>query len=562
VRAGAGSTIVLGVLLAGTFAVAASVPTGAAPPDPLQKVEPAVRAEVEARGRATFWVVLRDRADLEDAEGISDWAARGRHVYERLTAHAAETQSGIRSLLRKRNVPHETFWIVNAVRVTGGRGILRELAEQGEVAKIVADRVLRIPDPQPGADEPGVQAIEWNVDRIRAPLAWSTFGVRGEQIVVASIDTGVQFNHPALVRQYRGNQGGSFVHDYNWFDPSSVCGSPSLVPCDNNGHGTHVTGTMVGDDGDPGVNQIGVAPRARWIAAKGCESNSCSLSALLASGQWILAPTDLNGQQPRPDLRPHVVNNSWGGGGGSTFYLDTVRAWVAAGIFPAFSNGNSGPSCQSSGSPGDYAETYSAGAFDINDAIAGFSSRGPSLFGAELKPNLSAPGVNVRSSVPTNVYASFSGTSMASPHVAGTVALVWSAAPAIVGDVATTRTLLDDAAVDVQNAICGGTLDDNNVWGEGRLDAFAAVEAAPRGPTGTVQGTVTSAATGAAISAATVEAAGPQPVRSASSRPPRSGSSSARTRPRSATSRSRTPPRTPSRASCETPPASPWRMRK
>jgi hypothetical protein len=134
---------------------------------------------------------------------------------------------------------------------------------------------------------------EWNIERINAPQVWSTFSDRGDGIVVANIDTGVRFDHPALVRQYRGNQGGgNFDHNYNWFDPSSVCGAPSLAPCDNQGHGTHTMGTRVGDDGDPGPNKIGVAPHARWIAAKGCESNSCSTSALHASGQWVLAPTD------------------------------------------------------------------------------------------------------------------------------------------------------------------------------------------------------------------------------------------------------------------------------
>ena len=139
--------------------------------------------------------------------------------------------------------------------------------------------------------------MEWGIDRIRADQVWSTFGVRGEGITVANIDTGVEFTHPALVGKYRGNTGGgTFNHNYNWFDPSNVCGNPSLAPCDNNNHGTHTMGTMVGDDG--GANQIGVAPGARWIAAKGCETNNCSDAALLASGQWILAPTDLSGSEP------------------------------------------------------------------------------------------------------------------------------------------------------------------------------------------------------------------------------------------------------------------------
>jgi subtilisin family serine protease len=232
-------------------------------------------------------------------------------------------------------------------------------------------------------------------------------------------------------------------------------------------------GTMVGDD--RGSNQIGVAPRAYWMTAKGCESNSCSSSALLASGQWMLAPKDLNGQNPRPDLRPDVVNNSWGDGPGNSFYQATVQAWVASGIFPQFAIGNSGPGCGSAGSPGDYPESYAAGAFDINNNIASFSSRGPSAFGGIIKPNVSAPGVNVRSSVPINGYANFSGTSMASPHVAGTVALIWAGAPSFRRDIAATRTVLDQTAIDVSNLTCGGSAGNNNVWGEGRLDAFAAV---------------------------------------------------------------------------------------
>ena len=175
---------------------------------------------------------------------------------------------------------------------------------------------------------------------------WSTFGDRGEGVVVANIDTGVAYTHPALVNQYRGNLGGGvFDHNYNWYDPSHVCGNPSLAPCDNNDHGTHTMGTMVGDDG--AGNQIGVAPGASWIAAKGCETSSCSDDALLMSGQWVLAPTDLQGNNPRADLRPNIVNNSWGNSDGSNlFYQATVQAWVASGIFPAFSNGNSGSSCR------------------------------------------------------------------------------------------------------------------------------------------------------------------------------------------------------------------------
>src|SRR5690606_31839331 len=291
----------------------------------------------------------------------------------------------------------------------------------------------------------------------------------------------------------------------SWSDPSNVCGFPSTEPCDNNGHGTHTMGTMVGDDG--GDNQLGVAPGAKWIAAKGCEDFFCSTEALLAAGEWILAPTDLNGENPRPDLRPPIVNNSWGGGTGDEFYRGVVQAWVAAGIFPAFSIGNDGYyGCGTANSPGDYPESYAAGAYDINDRIAEFSSKGPSFFGF-IKPNIGAPGVDVRSSVPGG-YDFFNGTSMASPHVAGSVALLWSAAVALEGDVESTRALLDTTAVDQDDVQCGGEPENNNAFGEGKLDVYAALDAAPIGPTGTLVGSVVDS-DGNAIVGASVRASGP-----------------------------------------------------
>ncbi|MGH8837320.1 MAG: carboxypeptidase regulatory-like domain-containing protein [Actinomycetes bacterium] len=489
--------------------VAASVTalsTAALADDAMDKVEAMVLDQIEQSGETTFWAVLKEKADLSRAPTIQNSDERGEFVYDELTTVADESQSGLNSLLSKEGVSHESFWIANAVRITADRSVLAQVAALPEVDKVLADRTYDLPEPQPVDALPTVDAVEWGIDRIRADDVWSTFGVRGEGLVVANVDSGVQFDHPALVGRYRGNLGGgSFDHNYNWFDPSHIC--PTPAPCDNNDHGTHTMGTMVGDDG--AGNQIGVAPGARWIAAKGCETNNCSLSALLASGQWIVAPTDLNNQNPRPDLAPDIVNNSWGGPGNDPFYQATVSAWLAAGIFPQFSNGNNGPSCNTSGSPGDYVNSYSAGAFDINNNIASFSSRGAAAGTGEIKPNIAAPGVNVRSSVPGNVYASFNGTSMASPHVAGTVALMWSAAPAIAHDINATRALLDDTAIDTPNVTCGGTADDNNVFGEGRLDAFAAVQQSPRGATGAMSGTVTDAGTGQPIADVTVQASGP-----------------------------------------------------
>ena len=490
------------LLLVPASASGRSLPQDRAP------VDQQVIEEMQVQGQASYWVILKTQADLSPAYQMADWKARGEFVYTQLRATADGTQSGLTRLLRKQGVKFNSYWIINALQVKSDQAVLNELAAFPEVAKIVPTRTFQIPKPAPGSAHPPVNSVEWNIDRIHAPLVWTGFGVHGEGIVVANIDTGVQYDHPALVAQYRGNQGGgSFDHNYNWFDPSNVCGSPSLIPCDNAGHGTHTMGTMAGDDG--AENQIGVAPGVRWIAAKGCEDFFCSDTALLASAQWILAPTDLNGANPRPDLRPQVVNNSWGGGSGDPWYQGMVQAWVASGIFPAFAAGNNGEGgCRTASSPGDYPESYAAGAFDYLDAIAGFSSRGPSSFGEIVKPNIAAPGVDVRSSVPGDSYGYNSGTSMASPHTAGTVALMWSAAPALIGDVVQTRALLDQTAADTEDLQCGGTPQLNNVWGEGKLDAYLAVSQSPMGPTGSLQGTVTDAATSLPVEGAVVEATG------------------------------------------------------
>ena len=288
------------------------------------KVDAAVSAAFDKKDEATFWVLLGEKADVTRAASAVSRTAQGRFVVSELHRVARRSQAGLRSLLSSRKATFTPFWIANAIRVTGTRALMTELARRPEVARILAPKVYHIPKPTPAGSDHTINAIEWGIANIQADRVWSEFGVRGESIVVGSIDTGVDFDHPALVGKYRGNLGGGvFDHNYNWFDPSSVCGSPSVTPCDNNNHGTHTIGTMVGDDG--AGNQIGVAPAAKFISAKGCETNNCSDAALLASGQWILAPTDLAGNNPRPDLRPDIVNNSWGSSGGDAWYHGHCR---------------------------------------------------------------------------------------------------------------------------------------------------------------------------------------------------------------------------------------------
>ncbi|HWH01528.1 MAG TPA: S8 family serine peptidase [Pilimelia sp.] len=472
----------IGVIAAMLLALAVATPAQASAPP---------RAAGTGATPVTFYVTLKGTPDLGAAQAAVRRADRTRAVYQAKKSHAERAQAKVRTLLAERGVPFTPYWIANAIKVEGTKKLMAELARRPDVAQVLPDRRYRLVEPDRRAPRAGVRAVEWNVDRIGAPQVWSEYGARGQGIVVGTIDTGAQYDHPAIARQYRGYEAGSGTrhHSYSWYDPSGVCGVPSQVPCDNVGHGTHVLGTIVGDDGRG--NQTGVAPDARWIAAKGCETNDCSLGNLLAAGQWMVAPTDLGGRDPRPDLAPHVVNNSWGASSpGDPFYRQIVDTWVAAGIFPVFAAGNAGPACGTVNSPADYDASYAVGSFDSGGAIAGDSGRGPGGFAGETKPDIAAPGVGIRSSVPGGGYESWSGTSMATPHVTGTVALLWSAAPALVAAVPDTRGVLDLTAADTADDQCGGTPENNNVWGEGRLDAYQAVTRAPRGPTGALQGTV------------------------------------------------------------------------
>jgi subtilisin family serine protease len=439
------------------------------------KIDPDLLGWVERGETATFWAILGTEANLSSALGILDRDARGQFVVDELARVAHDSQAGLVGWLSARTVLYQAFWIVNAVRITAGPDVMLAVAGRPEVARVRAATSYRLPLPSQSRPAELARGVEWGIERIRADEVWDVFGSRGQGITVANVDTGVLWTHPALRRAYRGSHGGSVDHNYNWWDPSEVCGSPSLEPCDNNGHGTHTMGTLVGQDRNG--NQIGVAPRARWIAAKGCELDLCSDFSILSSGQWILAPTDLSGDNPKVHIRPHIVNNSWGDSDGSNiFFRGVVRAWRASGIFPVFSSGSGGPTCRSVESPASFRESYGVGAFDQNNVIAIFSARGPSPFGETIKPDVAAPGVNVRSSWNDGGYEFLSGTSMAAPHVAGTVALMWSAAPALARDVDGTIAFIDDTAIDTSGS-CGGTLDDNNAWGQGRLDAYAAVEA-------------------------------------------------------------------------------------
>ncbi|SDG65554.1 Carboxypeptidase regulatory-like domain-containing protein [Sinosporangium album] len=505
-----------------------------------------------ADGKTGFLVRLKGGADLNAARAATTRADKGAQVYKAKTAFAASSQAGLRTLLAARKARFTPLWIVNAVHVTGDAALAAEIAALPEVERIEPDIVLangpvnapgKSPGKSPGNSAAGVEpdgpkgesparaqaaaAVAWNIERIGASQVWSEFKTRGEGIVVGNIGSGVQFDHPALAAQYRGKRAdGGVDHNYNWFDAMGTCeGAPCDVctispSCNGYGFGTPQMSLMVG--GSVG-DDIGVAPEAKWITARGCDGGYCYFSSLLAAGQWMLAPTDLTGGNPRPDLAPDVITNSWGtpgdrsGGvpGYHRWYKEIVDAWVAAGIFPALNNGPRSQACNSSFSPGQYANGYSVGTFDANNAINAGSGRGPGENG-EIKPNIAAPGVNVRTAIAGNGYRTWTDQSFSAAHVAGAVALMWSAVPSLYRDVPATRALLDRTAVDVDDTSCGGTPAKNNVWGEGRLDVYAALKAAPAEAAGGLTGTVTAGGSPVALASVTVAGAGSRTVVTAS----------------------------------------------
>ncbi len=455
------------------------------------KISARLLSETANGGRAEALIVLAEQADLSAASSLPTKLEKGRYVFQTLENEALASQASLRSLLQQRGIPFQSFYIVNAIKVTADRALLEELATRTDVAHIdanpqVKSPLLGTPDPDmdstAGMDSPG-DGPEWNVQRVNAPQVWA-LGYHGEGFVVAGNDTGVMWNHPALKSQYRGWNGHTVDHDYNWHDATS---QHSPVPVDPNAHGTFTASEMVGDDGMG--NQVGVAPGAQWIACRNMDIHGTgSPSTYLECFQFLMAPYPVDGDpsQGDPSMAPDAINNSWACPASEGCTLTTLQSAVdairAAGIFPAMAVGNSGPGCSTVSDPPEfYASSVSVGATDSYNNIAPFSSRGPVTVdgSGRMKPEITAPGVNIRAAVPwVTLYQGYwSGTSMAAPHLAGGVALLWQAKPQLIGNVTATEAVFTQTAhrlVSVQ--FCGFGLIPNNTYGWGLLDLLNAVQ--------------------------------------------------------------------------------------
>lgn len=461
----------------------------------LRKIAPWVTERTANGQQAEMMVILADQADLSGADLLKMKKEKGRFVRDTLWKKSQATQGPLLKWLAQRNLEHRSFYIVNAIWVKGRWDDVMAMALRSDVARVEGNPEVRaIPDPLQAIDAPAQPnapaTVEPGITYTHAPSVWAE-GFFGQGIVVGGADTGIRWTHDALKPHYRGWDGSTANHDYNWHDSihtgGGVCGPNSPAPCDDSGHGTHTIGTAIGDDN--GTNQIGMAPQATFIGCRNMNVGNGTPASYTECFEFFLAPYPVGGTpaQGDPDKAPDITTNSWtcptSEGCSPTTLQAGVEAQRAAGIMMVVAAGNSGPSCSTVvDPPAIYDATYTVGALNTgNDTIASFSSRGPVLSDGSmrLKPDICAPGTSTRSAYNTSdsSYAFLSGTSMATPHIAGAVALLWSAHPELRNDVSASEAVLNSSAVHLLSNACdsGSATTPNNTFGNGRIDILAAV---------------------------------------------------------------------------------------
>lgn len=504
------------------------------------------------QGPVSFLIVLRDQVDARATLARANLRngnrqAKAALLYRELTATAQRTQAPLRAWLVEQGIPYRAFYLVNMLEVKGDARLVDALRRRPEVQRLIANPAIdqglhRLPQAPAftirGAREAqATPARPYGLDYTQAPAVWA-LGYRGQGIVVASQDTGVEWDHPALKAAYRGvitstvtvttteiylplihqptsvlasnhqtssTMAGiitttiitSVTHPYNWYDAWGIDGRPARcvkdaqVPCDDDGHGTHTVGTILGDATVISDTVLGMAPDAQWIGCRNMLDGVGTPASYTACFEFFMAPYPQGGNamtDGRTALAPHIVNNSWGCPPIEGCDADTLRQVVEtvreAGLMVVASAGNNGSSCSTVDDPiAIYDAVFSVGAHNSSGTIAGFSSRGTVTVdgSGRMKPDISAPGVAVRSTWVNGAFNTIQGTSMASPHVAGAVALLWSAVPDLIGNIDMTEQVLIKSATAVPFNQCGEgstAVTPNNTYGYGRLNVLASVQLA------------------------------------------------------------------------------------
>jgi subtilisin family serine protease len=414
-----------------------------------EKVAPRVLRDTAQGRTGTFFVILKANADLSGASRYTSKEAKGRYVFDVLRAFADRTQAPLKAMLDRMGAHYTSHFMANMLTVTAGRDVVDAMAARSEVAQIqpkvwIHSTLLPATAPKAAPVE-GPQAIEWNISRVKAPQVWQ-HGDTGQGIVLGNIDTGQQWDHPALKNQYRGWNGTSADHDYNWYDETDPT---NRAPLDPYGHGTHTAGIMVGFDG--GENHIGVAYGAQWMSCRSMDaSGNGTPDTYVGCWEFMLAPWDLDGQNPDPSKAPVAVSNSWycavpTEGCTQTTFIQVLKAAVAAGIVPVFAAGNSGPTCDTIGDvgpPAEYPQAYTVGASTITNALASFQQpwarppRQPDADQAEHRGSRRRRALVVPRQSVTWCSRGPAWRPRTSP---GSIALIYVLKPQLIGDVAGTE---------------------------------------------------------------------------------------------------------------------------
>ena len=461
-----------------------------------EKVDPVVLKKAEAATTVEYVAVLKQQADVSAADKLETKEQKGQFVYDALKAAALHSQGEALTILSKRAATYQSFFVVNMINITSDVATLQAIAELPSVEKIIENGKFVVSKtfstPTINSDKEATpMAGTWGIKKTKADQVWSTLNVTGKGAVIAGQDTGYEWEHAAIKSKYRGWNGSSADHNYNWHDAvhatGSSCGKDSPEPCDDGEHGTHTMGTMVG--GSANGTEIGMAPDAKWMGCRNMNAGNGTLTTYVECFEFFLAPTDLTNKNPDTKKAPHVINNSWGcptseGCNSSNFATmeQAVTNLRAAGVVVVVSAGNDGSACSTINTPAPiFVGSFTVGSTTSSDGISSFSSRGPvTNYGpSRISPDISAPGSDVYSCVPGGGYSNMSGTSMAGPHVAGLVGLIISANPQLAGKVTTIEEIIQSTAQKLTSTqTCGGVAGSaipNNTFGHGRIDALAAV---------------------------------------------------------------------------------------
>ncbi len=468
------------------FVAAASVA------QPLSRIDPLLAEKLQSTpddGLVQVIIVLQDQVDVNGMRQTfkAARASKEERHYQVVTAlrqKAAQTQPSLLEFLSRQKAAgevqhYESMWIVNMVLATATKRTIRELALRNEIGMIYEDGLLELDAPvdsSPASSSPGT--AEPNLRAINAHRLWE-LGYTGQGTIVMNIDTGVNGAHPGLAARWRGNQPG--VQWYHaWYDQKVP---PSPVPVDygSTKHGSHTMGIMTGLETATN-DTFGVAFGALWIASPTIDVGfSPHTSYTLRAFQWAADP-DSNPSTAN-DV-PDVISNSYQDPNvsstqcsGASGYWAVVDALEAIGTAVVWSAGNAGPGAQSVTPPKNRITTnvnfFAVGNLNTSTAppwvISNSSSRGPSLCdGVTIKPEVCAPGTAIRSSLAGTTYGNLSGTSMASPHVAGALAVLRSANPSY--------TCSDLKEILLNTAVDYGTPGEDNTYGMGLIDMWAAFQ--------------------------------------------------------------------------------------